>query len=312
MLREIARTAFAGAVHQLKTVKVGHRVTDSRVAKWMCGNGIALARLRCGARAVVPLADYVGRAMYVWGESDPRISDVIRAVIEPGDEVLDIGANLGVTGLLAASIVGATGKVHLFEPQPYIAQFLRTSLLINGYSQGRVHEIALSDRSASVEMEIASPENLGMTRVISASAPNSANTIRVSAEEAGRYVKALGCRRVPLIKIDVEGHEPTILRALSDCMVDLRVGVVLFECHLEDGQACWGHESVRCLAEVGFDFLAFDMKPYWSTRLYPVTKSNENPVGHDFVAVRVSELGAAALQRLAAMTAPSGLRWTEA
>ena len=168
MLKEVMRIAMAGMVHQVRTVKVGHRITDSWVAKWVCGEGVALATLRCGATAVVPIGDYGGRAMYLWGESDPRITQVIGAVLQPGDETFDIGANLGVTGLFAASIVGPNGRVHLFEPQPYVAQLLRTSLMINGFSQATVHELALSDRSGAIEMEVVGPGNLGMTRVLPA------------------------------------------------------------------------------------------------------------------------------------------------
>jgi FkbM family methyltransferase len=308
MLKEMMRTAFAGMVHQVRTVKVGHRITDSGVAKWICGNGVALANLRCGATAVVPIGEYVGRAMYLWGESDPRITDVIGAILQPGDEMLDIGANLGVTGLFAASRVGPNGRVHLFEPQPYVAQLLRTSLMINGYSQATVHEVALSDRSGSVEMEITRLDNLGMTRVVPSGTASAARMLCVKAEEAGGYVKGLNCRNVPLIKIDVEGHEPMILRALRESIRDLRVGAVLFECHLEES-GFWEHESVQCLAEMGFEFLAFDMKPIWSSKLYPVTRDQRRPVGSDFVAVRAAELGDAARKNLEAMAAPFGLNW---
>ena len=68
-----------------------------RIAKSICGQGAGIANLRCGSQAVVLIGDHVGRAMYLWGQHDPRLAEVLEAIITPGDVVIDIGANLGVT-----------------------------------------------------------------------------------------------------------------------------------------------------------------------------------------------------------------------
>ena len=91
---EVARAVLARVVHKLRTVKVGHRITDSGIVAWMCGEGLAVAELRYGARALVVVDDYVGRAMYVWGEHDPRITNVLDAVLSPGDTVLDVEGSI--------------------------------------------------------------------------------------------------------------------------------------------------------------------------------------------------------------------------
>jgi hypothetical protein len=100
---EVARAALASVVRKLRTVKVGHRITDSAIAAWACGEGVAVGELRYGARAIVFVNDYVGRAMCLWGEHDSRITSVMDAVLRPGDTVLDIGANFGAVGLFACS-----------------------------------------------------------------------------------------------------------------------------------------------------------------------------------------------------------------
>ena len=86
---QVARAVLANVVHKLKTVKVGHRITDSGIVAWMCSKGLAVADLRYGARAVVLVDDYVGRAMYVWGEHDPRRAGASRlpdgAWVVPGE-----------------------------------------------------------------------------------------------------------------------------------------------------------------------------------------------------------------------------------
>jgi FkbM family methyltransferase len=289
-MREIARAALASAVHRLKTVKVGHRIADSRLAAWVCGEGVVVATLRFGAQAVVFVNEYVGRAAYLWGDNDPRITDVIKAVLREGDTALDIGANFGLPGLLIAKCVGQSGKVHLFEPQPVIAECLRTSLLINGYSNAVVHEIALSDHDGSAAMTILDPSNWGMT-TLSPPKPTPAHpfdVIWVRTKNSGKYIVSLGCAKVTLIKIDVEGHEAVILASMREWLAQICPPVIVFECHL-DGSSFQEQESVRILSGLGYEFFGIDTRPLWHTRLHAVNEKHSS-AGYDFVAVRWQEL----------------------
>ncbi len=292
-MREVARSALASALHRLKTVKCGHRIADSQFASWVCGQGVVVANLRYGAQAVVFANDYVGRTMYLWGEHDPRITAVMNAVLRPGDTVLDIGANFGVTGLFAAGRVGASGAVHLFEPQPLLAQCLRTSLLINGYSNSTVHECALSDRTGWADMTIRDPSNWGMTTLSPPKPdikPDIAHRVRVRMENAGDYLAATGSVGVALIKIDIEGHEAIVLSSMQRWLAErARSAIVLFECHL-DGREFFQYDPVRILSELGYQFLAYDLKQFWRTRLYAVNSTTKHPAGYDFIAVRWEEL----------------------
>jgi len=296
-MRDIARLILAKALHRLKTVKLGHRITDSRFAELVCGSGVAIAELRNGAKAIVIVDDYVGRALYLWGEHDPRINAVVDAVLQPGDTMLDIGANLGAVGLFAAPKVGPTGRVHMFEPQPLLAQYLRTSVLMNGFSQAEVHECALSDRDADGEMEVVASANLGMTHIAREGDEAKGKRIHVQMEDTNRCLRSLGCGRVALIKLDVEGHEPVILGSMRDWLRETEPGVILFECHLNGG-TFWEQEPVRILSGVGYEFLAYDLTRIWRTRLYPVSRGMSKPAGYDFVAIRRQGPGGEGARRL--------------
>jgi FkbM family methyltransferase len=300
LIREILRVVLASMLHRLKTVKVGGRIAELRISKWICGEGVAIAKLRYGAQAVVFVNDYLGRSMYLWGEYDPRINAVADAVLRKGDTALDIGANLGVTGIFASKCVGPTGTVHLFEPQPLLASCLRTSLLINGYSHSFVHECALSDHSGQAKMEIVDSTNWGRTR-LSSQAMEPSQTIGVRIENAGEYLISLGCARAALIKLDVEGHEAVILSSIVKWLHKACTPVILFECHWE-GNAFEEMESVRILSGLGYEFLGIDRRPYWRTRLNPITEE-QRPSGYDFVAVRWHELDQDRRAALEAMVA---------
>ena len=290
LLRDLSRTVFSYGLHKLTTVKVGQRIASSRIATWICGKGAVIANLSFGDEAVVFINEGLGRNAYLWGDNDPRISAVVLATLRKGDTALDIGANFGLPGLLIAKCVGSSGMVHLFEPQPLVASCLRTSLMLNGYSNAIVHECALSDRTGTATMTNEIPSEFSLATIALAGSNSCESSLgqKVRTEHAGEYVASLACKEVALIKIDVEGHEPTVIASMLAWLQEKRVPVIIFECHL-NGQAFHENESVRLLSSLGYDFLSFDMKSYWKTHLIPVDAA-ERHLSRDFVAVRWQEL----------------------
>jgi len=47
---------------------------------------------------------------------DINLCDILREVLNPGDIVIDVGANVGYISAVAASFVGSSGEVYGFEP----------------------------------------------------------------------------------------------------------------------------------------------------------------------------------------------------
>jgi FkbM family methyltransferase len=209
----------------------------------------------------------------------------MEAVISTGDTVVDIGANFGVLGLLAARKVGSEGKVHLFEPQSLVAQCLRASLALNGYSHAEVHECALSSCTGFVEMAIVEPGNLGMTQIAPPDRNLRGQKIRVRVENAADYIPALSVSRGKVVvKIDVEGHEGEILEAMRAWIDEVVPAFVLFECHV-GASGFWQEKSVAVLAQLNYKIFGYDLARYTKTRLYRLSVRDEFPVGYDFVAL---------------------------
>lgn len=308
---ELARSVLAQVVRQLNTVKGGRLISNSSFAKAICGEGPAIAKLRCGATAIVLLQDHVGRSMYLWGQHDPRVAHVMEAVISKGDTVLDIGANFGVLGLQAAVKVGSTGRVHLFEPLPQLAQYLRASLMLGGFSWAQVHECALSSYEGFADIAIVEPENLGMTTLIEADCESAAERVLVRVESAGEYVRALDGPPAAIVKIDVEGHEGVILNAIQGWMSDVVPAFVLFECHIGPA-GFWREMSVNILAGLGYSFYAYDVKRLWRTELRPVLAHEQRPQGYDFVAIHPSAWNTPAGMRFEKMLSKEAKRTSSA
>jgi predicted methyltransferase len=75
-------------------------------------------RLHDDVQIVVPnslnlITPYVLQEQEDWFEDEIKF---LRCLLQPGQKIIDIGANYGVYTLSMAKTVGATGKIWSFEP----------------------------------------------------------------------------------------------------------------------------------------------------------------------------------------------------
>ncbi|MGH2556658.1 MAG: FkbM family methyltransferase [Actinomycetota bacterium] len=75
----------------------------------------------------------------------------VKRYLRRGDGFIDGGANIGTFSLLAAELVGATGRVDAFEPVPEPAGWFRENMALNDYGWVHLHEAALGERSGTVD-----------------------------------------------------------------------------------------------------------------------------------------------------------------
>src|SRR5215510_12901685 len=66
--------------------------------------------------------------------------------LRPGDVFVDVGANIGLFTLIAASRVGPAGRVVAFEPTGVTYTRLIYNARLNGFSKASCVNAALSDR----------------------------------------------------------------------------------------------------------------------------------------------------------------------
>lgn len=129
--------------------------------------------------------------------------------LRPNETFVDVGANLGLWTLVAASTVGAGGKVFSFEPNP--TTFRKLAANIARHEQGAIVTAfpqAVSRENGSVSFHCAAEHNLSAI----ADAPGSGDTVSVVAVSLD---SALCGVKVAGIKIDTEGHEIATLEGAS-------------------------------------------------------------------------------------------------
>jgi FkbM family methyltransferase len=166
----------------------------------------APARMLNGVPIAVDVNDYHGRILYLFGTNDPKVHHVSQALLRSGDCFLDIGANYGSIGLLAADRVGPRGQVHLFEPQPHLCKALRDAISAGGRSNVSVHELALLDHDDTLELAAPS-DHSGRATLVRHCDQSDWAKIRVPVKDIATYVPPLIQNRSFGAKIDVEGAE---------------------------------------------------------------------------------------------------------
>lgn len=83
------------------------------------------------------------------------LTEAIADLVRPGMRVIDVGANLGYFTLLMADLVGPSGRVDAFEPNPQLVERLRSSVAVNGLTaRVQVHKTALADSEAAMRLVI--------------------------------------------------------------------------------------------------------------------------------------------------------------
>ncbi len=82
--------------------------------------------------------NYISRSLINYGEWTEQEMAAMAQVVQPGDIVADIGANVGSVTIPLALKAGAAGCVYAFEPQPRIFQLLATNTVLTGSTNARL------------------------------------------------------------------------------------------------------------------------------------------------------------------------------
>jgi FkbM family methyltransferase len=153
-------------------------------------------------------------------DADWEWSPVIRLLVPPGSEVLDIGANVGYLSGLFARWVGPSGRVVAVEPIPDTHDALAASMSTLFPGRVTVVQACVSDRPGTVTMDVPvgadGRENFYESRIRTGAAPGlpGARSFTVEAVTLDDLVARENLRPA-FVKIDVEGHEETALRGAS-------------------------------------------------------------------------------------------------
>jgi 16S rRNA A1518/A1519 N6-dimethyltransferase RsmA/KsgA/DIM1 with predicted DNA glycosylase/AP lyase activity len=81
---------------------------------------IEITETKHGQMVVLSNDTFISRSLIEYGEWTEAEFTVMAQALQPGDHVVDIGANLGALTVAFARKVAPGGMVYAFEPQPRI------------------------------------------------------------------------------------------------------------------------------------------------------------------------------------------------
>lgn len=217
-----------------------------------------LARLLQGG-FVMPcdLSEMLQRQFYFFGTYylERDLLETWAGLAAEAQVVLDVGANAGIYSL-AALAARPDAVVHAFEPTPEIAAALRRTAALNGLDGLVVHEAAVFDHSGAVALQRfqgESGDNGGMNFVIEDSGGAAERVRSVRLDE---FLAAQRLDRVDLMKMDIQGHEPTALRGAGALLREGRIRTLFMELNWADdpSEPCPAEAAVGLLQAAGYQF----------------------------------------------------------
>ncbi len=176
-------------------------------------------------RLRIPRGDYdliffpTALSASLWVDPENRRTEetFLSSLLEPGDVVIDVGANIGSIALACARKVGPAGRVFAFEPHPRLFGFLLQNLALNHAGNVTAQRYALGAADGSIGFTDNSSDD-----------ENSVDADRGTIQVDLRCLDDLvSVERIRLVKVDVEGYEAAVIRGGKSVL--RRTDILYFE-----------------------------------------------------------------------------------
>ena len=140
---------------------------------------------------------------------------VIKHLVNAGDYVIDIGANIGVYTKILSEIVGRDGRVFSIEPISFTFDILKSNVSKLNLRNVELINSAISDIDAIFTMEIPKyefgGENFYQAKIVNKKIDSRLRLEKVEAKRLDKMFSDIS-HRISFIKCDVEGHELPCLK----------------------------------------------------------------------------------------------------
>jgi FkbM family methyltransferase len=150
--------------------------------------------------------------------------DFVRRILEVGFVFFDVGCGIGSYSMVAA--LKAPGLVHAFEPMRAGYNTIQKNLRANGLeTRVKLNACGLSNWQGIGRMQ--EVENMFGSFVIPDGYQEESVAVQLTTLDA--YCLDQSIDRIDVLKIDVEGHEPEVLKGASRMLAEGRIHVMIIE-----------------------------------------------------------------------------------
>ncbi len=157
------------------------------------------------------------RLYMLTGVMEPSQTDLMKKIVKPGMNVFDLGANFGWFTLVLSKLVGSSGRVYSFEPDPSLVEICNENVKLNNFSNVSIQSLAVSDKTGISKFSINKSYD---TRSRLDPISLSENTIDVKTISLDDFCLKENLKKVDFIKMDIEGSEPKALEGMRKIISD--------------------------------------------------------------------------------------------
>jgi FkbM family methyltransferase len=163
------------------------------------------------------------------GVHEPMTTQVFKRLIEQGNCVVDVGANIGYFTLLAARLVGQQGRVFAFEPSIDNMTELVHNLVLNSYQNVNTSLTALSDYNGRSKFFLSTRESARHSLIQSHEHDGSVVV------DVKKLDDVIDYEHIPVhfLKTDTEGNELAVLKGAKQTIMHNQGIKILFEVYFD-------------------------------------------------------------------------------
>jgi FkbM family methyltransferase len=135
------------------------------------------------------------------------IPKIYEKIIKSGDVVVDVGSNIGIHTLYLSKLVGKTGKVYSFEPEPNNFALLKKNVEFNKCDNVIIEHKAISNKTGKIKLLISN----SMAGHKISNSDSQENTIIIDGVSLDDYFKNHD-QKIDFVKIDTEGFDGNVIQ----------------------------------------------------------------------------------------------------
>lgn len=210
--------------------------------------------------------------------------------LRTNDSFLDIGANVGVYTLLAASKIRA-GYIYSFEALAKNYARLQENIRLNQFTQVKTYEIAVSNQTGTIALNLAEGDSMPFI-----TSTLTTNTITVATDTLDNLLQNQPITNLTLAKIDIEGAELLALEGATSLLKQQSPRVWILE--INETVHHFGHQKqdiVNFLHSYGYQLYSYSADTNQISRITLEQKQGNNVLviadsALDFVRDRLAEI----------------------
>lgn len=219
-------------------LKTAHKIALARAAFYVThalrkvmGLSPVVEVSRGGVRWQLDLREGIDFSIYLLGAFERRTIAAYAKVVQPGAVAIDIGANIGAHTLPLARLVGPGGHVIAFEPTAFAIRKLRSNIALNPALAARITvcQIMLVGRAGDA-LQTRLFASWPLTTSHKLHEKNRGQLMATDGALASTLdddIEARGLQRIHFIKLDVDGHEFTVLQGATKTLERFRPILVM-------------------------------------------------------------------------------------